>query len=1348
LDRKLYPALKDKYDLQESYSNLCQLRFTYWKQQGSYGKPPHVPKQRNIIERRYSNSKTTYAFRQDLQVNNASTNTFDTTLPSKLPNAFPIIWDSGASVCITFDRNDFLNFKSNSSLTHLKGFSKDKQATIVKGEGDVIWHIEDTEGILRALKVRAYFVPASRVRLASVTSVLKTYVGEDANITTEGFTLSGIPGDPARGSIFAPTNLSSQLPISIAHSSNEYDHTDSEANHASPVVSEANLNLSPAQKELLRWHQRLGHLAFKKVQYLMKTGVLAKSELTKRLHRIACRNDPVKCAACQYAKQRAKSQPGMISRIIKDRAGIQSQGNLLPGQEICVDHFICSTKGRLFTSKGKSKDDDMYSGGAIFVDQASGHIHIEFQTTMSSHATLIAKESFESTCRDYGVVPQSYLSDNGSAFTSANYRHHLMQFAQIQRFAGVGAHHQNSRAERSIQTVMSISRAMMIHSSIHWPDLSDTSLWPMAVQHAVHIWNHVPNPETGLCPSDLFTRTRFEQSKLHDIHVFGCPVYVLDKSIADGKKIPRWNPRSQRCMYLGKSNSHASNVPLVLNPATGSITPQFHVVFDDWFATVNTTVEDLPDFNSPDWTNLFGESEFQYILDDEDMSALRELSEDLENSIDSSNAEFARNRVLEAVEQLRPASTLDPPSFTVRPKLEPKPEPILEPTLDYRYKPPSPVSTPVPKPEYKQTTSWWENADVSADVPINSDVPKTALKRSVQLPVSIPASRPQTPPVITTPATIPVIPDPKTPIQGRRSTRTRNKPSILDPSSHHLTAVSSLPPGLHYSYLFSAIGCSASIPISINAAKKNTNPDILNFNQAMASEDRPLWIKAAEKEIYELELHGCWIEVPRSEAQGKIVPSQWIFRLKRRPDGSITKHRGRIVLRGDLMDNIHDVTSPVVAFSTVRLFLIMSLHLDWYTCSVDFANAFIQADHPDNLYMQIPRGFTATLPNSCLKLIKNIYGACDGPKLWAELLFNALKEDGFTQSKMDQCLWYKRDCFIIVFVDDCGIASKTEGIADDLIARFKKKGFSLTKESSFEEFLGIQYATKPNGDVELTQQGLIKKILSTTGLEDCNPNRIPATEPLSKDPVGMPMTESWSYPSVIGMLLYLSTNTRPDIAFAVSQAARFTHDPKQSHASAVKTIIRYLKKTLENGTIVTKPKTKLTLDCFTDADFAGLYRHEPDDSIDSARSRSGYIIKLGACPLIWKSQLIPTICLSTAESEYYALSQSMRALLPIQRILEEFMLQVDIPQSLRDVSHHVHATVHEDNTSALSLATEQRITSRTRHYHCRWHFFWQAVQDSSVEVIYCNTTEQQSDYMTKALCWATFIANRRMVQGW
>jgi hypothetical protein len=55
--------------------------------------------------------------------------------------------------------------------------------------------------------------------------------------------------------------------------------------------------------------------------------------------------------------------------------------------------------------------------------------------------------------------------------------------------------------------------------------------------------------------------------------------------------------------------------------------------------------------------------------------------------------------------------------------------------------------------------------------------------------------------------------------------------------------------------------------------------------------------------------------------------------------------------------------------------------------------------------------------------------------------------------------------------------------------------------------------------------------------------------------------EEWDYASIIGMLMYLSANTQPDIAFAVHQAARFTHNPRASHAAAIKRILRYLKAT-------------------------------------------------------------------------------------------------------------------------------------------------------------------------------------------
>ena len=79
-----------------------------------------------------------------------------------------------------------------------------------------------------------------------------------------------------------------------------------------------------------------------------------------------------------------------------------------------------------------------------------------------------------------------------------------------------------------------------------------------------------------------------------------------------------------------------------------------------------------------------------------------------------------------------------------------------------------------------------------------------------------------------------------------------------------------------------------------------------------------------------------------------------------------------------------------------------------------------------------------------------------------------------------------------------------------------------------------------------------------------------------------------SYASVIGMMLYLTSNTRPDITFAVHQCARFTHKTKASHEISVKRMSRYLQGTKDNG-LVFNPSKKLVVYCYVDEDFAGLW---------------------------------------------------------------------------------------------------------------------------------------------------------------
>jgi hypothetical protein len=280
----------------------------------------------------------------------------------------------------------------------------------------------------------------------------------------------------------------------------------------------------------------------------------------------------------------------------------------------------------------------------------------------------------------------------------------------------------------------------------------------------------------------------------------------------------------------------------------------------------------------------------------------------------------------------------------------------------------------------------------------------------------------------------------------------------------------------------------------------------------------------------------------------------------------------------------------------------------------------------------------------------------------------------------------------------------------------------------------------------MTQQGLIKKVIAAGKMEECNPNFTPAAqEPLGMDPEGEPFSEKWEYASIVGMLQYLSTNTRSDITYAVSQVSRFTHSPKKSHGQAVKTILRYLKGTQNKGTIVKLDRKNFRLDAYVDADFAGLYKRDPDCEPTSAKSRMGYVLFLAGFPLVWKSQLQQEIALSTAESEYAALSTCLKTVIPLLNLLKESANELDLPQDMKaTISSHVF----EDNAACLQLATKHRLTNRTRWYHTKWHWFWSHVNRGTVKILKVDTKFQRADPFTKGLNRETFERIREMIIGW
>lgn len=102
---------------------------------------------------------------------------------------------------------------------------------------------------------------------------------------------------------------------------------------------------------------------------------------------------------------------------------------------------------------------------------------------------------------------------------------------------------------------------------------------------AVDIHNLMPL-DSGLTPMEIFCRTANSPSPFLNFHSFGCPVFVLEPTLHQNHKIPKWKPRSRVGVYLGHSPDHALSVPLVYSTTTGLVSPQFYVVFDNKFSMV------------------------------------------------------------------------------------------------------------------------------------------------------------------------------------------------------------------------------------------------------------------------------------------------------------------------------------------------------------------------------------------------------------------------------------------------------------------------------------------------------------------------------------------------------------------------------------------------------------------------------------------------------------------------------------------------------------------------------------------------------------------------------------------
>ena len=121
-----------------------------------------------------------------------------------------------------------------------------------------------------------------------------------------------------------------------------------------------------------------------------------------------------------------------------------------------------------------------------------------------------------------------------------------------------------------------------------WPDVITAEFWPYPIHFVVDIHNNAPL-KNGLCPLELFASIK-RRANLKLMHPFGCPANVLDSRLYNGGKTPKWDPHSERGVYLGLSPDHAGNVSLIFNIRTRHVSLQYHLVYDDDFTSISAGV--------------------------------------------------------------------------------------------------------------------------------------------------------------------------------------------------------------------------------------------------------------------------------------------------------------------------------------------------------------------------------------------------------------------------------------------------------------------------------------------------------------------------------------------------------------------------------------------------------------------------------------------------------------------------------------------------------------------------------------------------------------------------------------
>ncbi|XP_073363658.1 uncharacterized protein [Aegilops tauschii subsp. strangulata] len=539
-----------------------------------------------------------------------------------------------------------------------------------------------------------------------------------------------------------------------------------------------------------------------------------------------------------------------------------------------------------------------------------------------------------------------------------------------------------------------------------------------------------------------------------------------------------------------------------------------------------------------------------------------------------------------------------------------------------------------PEPEASQVT---ESSSPGPSTPITPGLSSPTLTVPPDAPVDSPAGASSSP-LMDSGSSGMAAPAPPPPVVLRP--HTRSKSGIFQPKKR-------------------TDGTVAWVAACVAHAEADPTTEPRHFRAALGI---PHWRATMEQEIHALQRNNTWRLVPPPSGVN-IIDSKWVFKVKKHADGSIERYKARLVAKGFKQRygiDYEDTFSPVIKPTTIRVLLSLAVTRGWSLRQLDVQNAFLHGVLEEEVYMRQPPGFVdPAQPHHLCRLVKALYGLKQAPRAWHARLGAALRAHGFVPSTADTSLFILQrpevTMYILVYVDDIILVSSSASTTDRLVSSLGAE-FAVKDLGRLHYFLGLE-VLHSDGGLTLTQKKYSQDLLRRAGMLQCKSATTPmsATDKLTALAGDLLAPEdATEYRNIVGGLQYLLI-TRPDISFAVNRVCQYLHAPRDSHWSAVKRILRYVRHTGSYG-LHLQPARSGLISAFSDADWAGC----PDDR----RSTGGHAVFFGPNLIAWQARKQATVSRSSTEAEYKAVANATAEIMWVQSLLRELKVSPTQPPVL------------------------------------------------------------------------------------